>query len=80
MSKLLKLVPILPPPISEETIKELEGLLAEARAGVIVGIAYTALHVQGGFSVNAVGSLREYPLLALGMVRSLEQHVATLFH
>lgn len=62
---------LLPPPPSAATIKELEELLKEARAGNIVGLAYIAL-ASKGYSVNIVGQANARPTLTRGMIRVLD--------
>lgn len=63
---------------SEETIKELEALLDEAKAGTLTGIAYVAVHQGSDYSLNARGAARLCPVYTLGMLRSLEHLITSL--
>ena len=67
-----------PPEVDAATIETFERLLAEARAGRIVGAAYIALTPACGYEYQVVGECRSYPTLSRGMVRSLDDDLALL--
>lgn len=62
---------LLPPAPSESTIKELETLLEDAKAGKVVGLAYIALAPKS-YTVNSVGQANIRPTLTRGMIRVLD--------
>lgn len=63
---------------SQETIQELEWLLAQAKSGSLTGIAYTAMHFGGSISCNVKGRSRLIPLFTLGAVETLKVFVCGL--
>lgn len=75
MGEIVNLVPLV---VSQATVAELEALLAEARAGTLVGLYYTALHRGGRFSSNVVGDARNCPVLMLGTIPGLSQYLLDL--
>lgn len=72
MLKLIK------PRVDAETVETLQGLLREAEAGRIVGLAYVALCRQNQYQGDLVGTAKTSPLLARGLCRALEDAVADL--
>lgn len=62
---------LVPPKLSEETIRELETLLRDARAGITVGLAYVAI-AANNYTVNAVGQANARPTMTRGMLRVLD--------
>ena len=71
----LELVAIKPLTVSDETITELETLLAEAKTGQLTGLAYVALHRGADFSYNARGRARRTPTHTLGALGKLRQYL-----
>lgn len=69
----LKLVP---DPQDLETVETLTLLLAQAKAGKIIGMAYVALHHHHEYSADIVGCVLESPLLSRGICRALEDSIA----
>lgn len=57
---------------SKETIDALTALLAEAKAGEIVGLAYVALQPHGKYTGDAIGTARTARTLTLGALLSLQ--------
>lgn len=55
-----------------EAIAALERLLALAKTGSLVGLAYVAIQAGNGYSGDVLGDLSSHRLLALGMCRELE--------
>ena len=70
---LLQLVPTLP---SRDTISALEHLLAEARAGRVIGLAYVAMHKTDAYSVDLAGEAQRSLTLTRGMVKLLDDEIA----
>lgn len=64
--------------ISHETVEALEQLLAEARAGKILGFAYVAMRKRREFIGDAAGEAYRNPTFARGMVAALDDHLAEL--
>lgn len=58
-----------------ETVKALEQLLAQARAGEIVGLAYTALRENRSYSVGLAGEARCDPTYTKGMLGVLDNEL-----
>jgi hypothetical protein len=63
---------LLPPKISDETVRECQQLLESALSGELVGIAYVAIS-RNNYSVNAVGQASDKPTTARGMVPVLDE-------
>lgn len=61
---------------SKETVDLLLSLLADARAGQVVGLAYIALHKGHEYEAGVTGTAKTSPLLTIGMMRILEQRLA----
>ena len=80
MSAKLSLVRPVPPPVDNETIKELEELLAEAKRGNLSGLAYIALRPGTHFTINATGSASAVPAYSLGALHALEAMLFSLMH
>jgi hypothetical protein len=62
---------LVPPRVSEDTIRELRKLLADAERGQLVGLAYAAFCLKT-YTVNAVGQANARPTMARGMLRDLD--------
>lgn len=62
---------LVPHPISADTVKACEQLLAEARRGDAIGIAFAVMRRQRNYWVDAAGECRRNPTFARGMVMVL---------
>jgi 20S proteasome alpha/beta subunit len=71
-------VVLLTTPVSAETVAALTHLLAEARAGHVIGVAYVAMHKASDFTIDYAGSIRQYPLVAIGATSVLAQELIEL--
>jgi len=60
-----------PPAASGDTVRALEALLKEARAGKVVGLAWIALKPGGSFEVDVVGEAHHAPVLLRGCISVL---------
>ena len=67
---------IVHPAIDSETVETLERLLADAKIGRVVGLAYVALHNGPDYSAEIVGEAAAHPLLARGIASALADSVA----
>lgn len=56
---------------SKETIEALTALLAEAKAGEVIGIAYVAFHAGTEYTGDALGSAKLAPSLTIGTLYKL---------
>jgi hypothetical protein len=63
------------PRIDRETLEALEQLVADAKAGRIVGLAYVALHAGTDYSGDVVGRAKAHPIFTLGVCRALADTV-----
>lgn len=61
-----------------ETIEALEMLLAQARAGKILGVAYVAMRKRREYVGEATGEAYRSPTFARGMVAALDDYLAEL--
>ena len=64
--------------VSWETVNTLENLLAAARSGDVVGVAYCALLRGRSHMVSLAGEAMRDLTSTRGMVRNLEDEVAAL--
>lgn len=58
-------------PISHDTVKCLRALLAQAEAGKIVGVAYTAMAANREFFYSSCGEAHRNPAWATAMAATL---------
>lgn len=71
-----------PDKISGDTVRALEELLADARAGRLTGLAFVGIYSRGRrYIVNTAGQARVDPVTTRGMVGSLDDSLhATVAH
>lgn len=62
--------------ISPETIAALEQLLAQARTGRLIGIAFAGMYKERAYFTDAAGECRRNPTFARGMVQALDDRLA----
>ena len=55
-----------------ETVAAVERLLALAKAGRLIGLAYIALEPGSQLTADVLGTITSYSLVARGMCRELE--------
>jgi hypothetical protein len=75
MCKVLRLVE---PKPSKETIEALEDALIKARKGEYVGVALVLMHTKDIFTTDVAGEMRRHPTTGRGMVKRLDDHLAEL--
>lgn len=63
--------------VDHETIRGLESLLQQAKAGELVGIAFAAMYKRRGYVVSTTGEAHRNPTFALGMLQILSQKIAS---
>lgn len=61
---------------SRDTVQCLEHLLAEARSGQLIGIAYAAIMKRRNFHVNACGEAHRSPTFARGVLAALDDELS----
>lgn len=61
-----------------EIVKSLETLLALAKEGKIIGLAYVALKPANDYQGDLAGKALTHPVLALGLARALEDQITRL--
>jgi hypothetical protein len=66
--------------VSTDTIECLRLLLARARRGEVVGLAYCAMLKQRAYIVNTAGVAHESPTFARGMVAALDDSLSNRIH
>jgi hypothetical protein len=66
---------LVPDPISHDTIECLKELLARAKSGEVIGIAYVAMLRRRQYFADAAGECHRNPTHARGMVRALDDEL-----
>lgn len=66
---------LVPAGTSDDTIETLEHLLAEAKAGRLVGLVYAGLYRRQQYFVDATGECHRNPTFTLGMVSVLHNEI-----
>jgi hypothetical protein len=61
---------------SEDVVEALEVLLAQARKGDLIGIAYAAMFTRRQYIVDTAGECRRNPTFTRGMVRALDDRLS----
>jgi len=59
---------LVPDTVSGDTVKALRYLLAEAKKGQIIGVAYVAMYKRREFIANAAGEAKRSPTFTRGMI------------
>lgn len=67
---------LLPDYISHDTVDCLKQLLAQAKRGEIIGMAYAAMLKRRAYIVNTAGEAHRSPTFARGMVAALDDQLA----
>jgi hypothetical protein len=62
--------------ISKDTVECLEQLLAAARKGQVIGLAFVAMMKRRSYVVNTAGEAHRNPTFARGMVSSLDDELS----
>lgn len=61
--------------ISDDVVEALEELLAQAKRGQVIGLAYAAMYKRRHYVVNTAGECRKNPTFTRGMVRALDDRL-----
>lgn len=59
-------------------VESLKSLLQMAEAGEIIGLVYVALQPRHDYVGDLVGNAVHHPVMALGLVKALEDQITTL--
>lgn len=62
--------------ISTDTVRCLETLLAQARKGEVIGLAFAAILKRRNYVVNTAGEAHRNPTFARGVLRALDDELA----
>jgi hypothetical protein len=57
---------------SDDTVKALETLLADAKAGKVIGLAFVAMYRRREYTASATGEARRNPTFTRGMLAALD--------
>ena len=71
---------LIPDTVSTDTVECLRVLLARAKRGEVVGLAYCAVLKQRTYIVNTAGTAHESPTFTRGMVAALEDSLSNRIH
>lgn len=63
---------------SEDTVKTLEHLLAEAKKGNMIGMAFVAMYQRREYTAHAAGEARRNPTFTRGMLASLDDFLGEM--
>lgn len=67
---------LIPDEVSTDTVKCLETLLEHAKAGELIGLAYTGMLRRRGYIVNSAGECHRNPTFARGMLAALDDQLS----
>ena len=62
---------LVPDELSHDTVEALQTLLADARNGHVIGVAFCAMYKQRNFIVNTAGEAHRNPVFTRGMIACL---------
>jgi hypothetical protein len=71
---------LVPDTVSTDTMECLQLLLARARKGEVIGLAYCAMLKSRAYIVNTAGVAHESPTFARGMVATLDDSLSNKIH
>ena len=78
MGEIGKVFHVVPPQTSVETVQALEGLLADAKAGRLIGFAWIGLRNGLGYEIDLVGVAQSTPVFVRGLARVLDDQLAKI--
>lgn len=67
-------------PGSNDAVRALELLLADAKAGRLVGIAYVAMYSHRKYIVDIAGETKRSPTFTRGMLQLLDDELSAIIH
>ena len=73
-----KVLSLVEPSISKDTVHALEGLLREARAGRLIGLAWVSMFDGYKYEVDIAGETRRCPTFTRGMLCKLDDELQQL--
>lgn len=63
---------VMPPHVSVDTVAALADLLAQAKAGQVIGLAYAAIKPGGEYQGDITGMAETHPIYTRGLLRVLD--------
>ena len=75
-----KIVALAQPAVSTDTVCALEGLLREARAGRLIGIAWVSMFDGYRYEVDIAGETRRSPTFTRGMLCKLDDELSRIIN
>jgi hypothetical protein len=66
---------LVPDTVSTDTVECLDELLAMARAGEVIGIAYVAMLKRRKYIANTAGEAHRNPTFSRGMIQALDDQL-----
>lgn len=63
---------------SNDAVRALEQLLADAKVGRLIGIAYVAMYSQRKYVVDIAGEAKNSPTFTRGMVKRLDDELGAI--
>lgn len=66
---------LVPDTVSHDTIACLRALLAQAKKGELIGLAYAAMLKQRAYIVNTAGTAHDSPTFTRGMLAALDDQL-----
>lgn len=67
---------LIPDNLSNETVTCLETLLANAKKGELIGLAFCGMLKRRGYIVNTAGEAHRNPTFARGMLHALDDQLS----
>ena len=71
---------LVPDNVSTDTVECLRLLLARARKGEVIGIAYCAMLKRRTYIVNTAGEAYQSPTFSRGMIAALDDSLSNRIH
>lgn len=68
---------LVPDTVSHDTIECLELLLAQARRGQVIGLAYAAMLKKRAYITNTAGEAHRNPTFSRGMIATLDDQLSS---
>lgn len=73
-----KVITLVPRAVSGDTVRALEFLLQEAKAGRLIGLAWVSMHPLSEFEVDIAGETKRSPSSTRGWLLKLDDELADM--
>jgi hypothetical protein len=67
---------LVPDTVSHDTVECLKTLLAQAKRGELIGLAYAGMLKRKGYIVNTAGEAYDSPTFSRGMIAALDDQLS----